>query len=790
MRRFGQKAVTGIVTVSLLVCAHAGEKGTDVKQLKGILTGPSPTELETKAAGLLRHYLGKMYDVKLSVNPEGLPLSKGVTNVILVGKPAASTAGLISAAELEKVKHDGFVIHAEDGRVALAGFRDRGTVYAAYALLERLGYRFYAYGCEVVPKPERSVIPNAHVADKPFLDYRSGNRWEYKESAGDIGDPRKGLNPELFTAQAGSSLWIDHTAGYLMPKALYHDEHPEYFAMRRDGTRLPKTTRDSYIHACLSNPDVQRISGERALGWMRLQPERRFFCITVGDGVDWCQCEKCKAMDVVPGNYSDRLVKWVNCVARAVQKEFPDNVLLTLAYCGTDPPPVKARPEKNVLVLYCPYWGVALSMVHPLTHPSNDEARKFLEGWLKVAPNNVGVYDYNMYHSLSWDAMAQKVKWFAEKGVRGIWHCGRPHCFGDLFSFVITKLEWHPALDPQELKQEFVTAYYGPAAPHVMQYLRLVENRLGKGFTKGIHEFHMPAAYYSYEMTVASLLLFENMMEAAGDDTKLQQRIERERQQFVGDYRSAVTLRTEGLSPAEKELCLRLFREYLTGRLEHDQGLAKKLENKGLSQTHIDRFEKEREGLRKGLTRMINHHAGLAAPAKADATEIAKAFLKDHEAVIRQYPRKSLKTVAEKLDNGLRLAATVFEGGHGPQRYSWFCEPRMTTAAYAPRSPRSSKMRAEFTLDAEPKGPATLKCEGQDADKDLPPKANMLITINGKTVFEGECRFVKRGWSWDTFPIEKGVLKKGQNVIEFSNITPSARLDHYWFMIAETQILF
>jgi len=766
------------------------EKGTDAKQLRAILTGQPPAELEKKAAGVLRHNFERIYGVKLAVNPEGVTLTKDVTNVVLVGRTAALQTRMTSKSELDKVKYDGYVVRVDGGRIAVAGFADRGTVYGAYGLLRELGYRFYAYGCERIPKPETSVIPDLRVSNKPFFGYRSGIRWELGESAYAIGDPRRGANPELFTSETGSTLWIDHTAGYFVPKLLYYDEHPEYYAMRWNGERIPKKTRDSYIHLCLSNPDVMKISADRAIKWMRLQPDRRFFCVTVGDGVDWCQCKNCKAMDVVPGNYSDRLLKWVNHVARAVKKEFPDNIVLTLAYCGTDPAPVKERPEKNVWVLYCPYWGVALSMVHPLTHPSNTEARQFVEGWLKVAPNNVGIYDYNMYHSLTWDAMAQKVKWFAKKGIRGIWHCGRPRCFGDLFSYIIDNLEWEPSLDIQELKEEFVNAYYGPAAPHVLQYLKLVENRLTKGFTKGIHEFYMPPDYYSYEFMVATTLLFENMRESAGDDKKLLGKIDREWHQILGDYRKAVTLKVKGLRPAERELALRLFSETLTARLEREQELTKALASKSLAEKRRTRYEKEHEQLLAGLRGAINHFAGISVPKTEDSIETAKAFMADPEPLIKNYPRKSLKTEPEKLPNGVRLAATVFEGGYGPRNYAWFCEPRMNMAAYSAKGPRPSSFHAEFELKKEPKGPATLKMEGQDADKDLPPKATIRITINDQKVFEGECRFVKRGWSWDSVPIEKGILRKGTNTILFENITPSARLDHYWFMVSEAQILF
>jgi len=775
-----------LVTVSLVATVFlsapaAPDAGADAKRLQAILTGPSPTKLETLAAEILARNFEKRFGVKLPVNPAGSKVTGDVQHVVLVGKTAATVGGMIAPEDLEKVKHDGFVVKVEGGRIALAGPRDRGAVYGAYALLERLGCRHYAAGCETVAAPGATVLPACRFSDRPAIEFRSGVSWPLYESVGDIGDPRQAADPELFK---DSSLWIDHSSGYLVPKGLYYDAHPEYFAISADGKRMPKTTRDSYVHLCLTHPEVLRISTERALVWMRVQPERRFFCITAGDGVGWCQCDKCKAQDVVPGNYSDRLLAWVNHIARAVAREFPDNVLLTFAYAGTDTPPLRQRPEANVLVLYCPYWGVALSSVHTLTHPSNAEALTMLEGWLKVAPKNVGIYDYNIGYTPSWDAMARKVQWYAGKGIRGIWHCGHPTCFRDLFGYCVARLEWNPSLELPRLKEEFVRAYYAPAAPHVLQYLKLVEDRLEQGYTRGCHEFHMPAGYYERQVVEDSLALFAKMAAAAGEDKGLLARIDNERRLFLADYQASVTLRTEPLRPADREFALRLLKEGLGDLLRQHGTSLEKLKDEKLPRAQVARLEKDRDSARQAIRAALTHTAALALKPGEDPIQVAEALVKDPETVIKQHPQPSLRTAPEKIPGGIRLPATAFQGGFGPREYGWQCEPRTCMTAYAAKGPRPSRMWATFELDSEPDG-ALLNLEGQDADKDLPPKAKLRIAVNGKTIFEGPCRFAKRGWSWDSLEITKGVLVRGTNRIDLINPTSSARLDHYWFMISE-----
>ncbi|MCM8757214.1 MAG: DUF4838 domain-containing protein, partial [Candidatus Omnitrophica bacterium] len=362
---------------------------------------------------------------------------------------------------------------------------------------------------------------------KPMVDFRDK-----------LGDPSKALTPEIFKPEG--TLWLDHTSGYLVPKYLYYDQHPEYFALRLNGQRIPKTTRDSYIHLCLSHPEVVRIATERLLGWIRLQPDKTYFCVTQGDGLDWCQCENCRKMDIQPGNYSDRLLQFVNKLARVVQAEFPDKILLTAAYCGTDVAPVK---EKNVWVMYAPYWGLALSEVHPLTHPVNAEALAQFNAWLKVAPENMAIYDYNLNYCPSWDAMAEKIKYYADKGIRGVWFCGEPMNFRDLFHHVVReKMMKDPNQDPEKLKQDFVRSNYGPAAPYVLEYLPLVKERLEKGYPRGIHNRHMPLNFYTDDQVGERCrLLFEKMIAACAGQPALEKKFVAEKELFLKDWAAAET---------------------------------------------------------------------------------------------------------------------------------------------------------------------------------------------------------------------------------------------------------
>ena len=161
--------------------------------------------METRAATLLSQSLERMTGVKLPVNPEGLTFGTQAHHAILVGSRAVE-AGAISRSELAAVKYDGYIVHVRDDGIAVAGYRDVGTLYGAYALLEKLGCGFYAPSCEVIPKLDKTQVEDFSISSRPAMEFRSGGYYGCGESVSDIGDPCKAANPELFTPEAGSNL--------------------------------------------------------------------------------------------------------------------------------------------------------------------------------------------------------------------------------------------------------------------------------------------------------------------------------------------------------------------------------------------------------------------------------------------------------------------------------------------------------------------------------------------------------------------------------------------------------
>src|SRR4030042_996518 len=87
-----------------------------------------------------------------------------------------------------------------------------------------------------------------------------------------------------------------------------------------------------YTQLCLSNPDVLKIITERIRKKMRENPEYLIYDVSQNDGAEPCQCDKCQAIVKKEGSESGIMIWFVNQVAEAIEEEFPDKFIGTLAY--------------------------------------------------------------------------------------------------------------------------------------------------------------------------------------------------------------------------------------------------------------------------------------------------------------------------------------------------------------------------------------------------------------------------------------------------------------------------
>ena len=139
---------------------------------------------------------------------------------------------------------------------------------------------------------------------------------------------------------------------------------------------------------------------------------------------------------------------------------------------------------------------------------------------------------------------------------------------------------------------------------------------------------------------------------------------------------------------------------------------------------------------------------------------------------------------AKKIPGGLLLPEWAFVGGAGHREYAAHCPPRRATWIYGKRT-KTHRMSTSFKLDAVPKA-ATLVIEGQDCDK--PGRTRVRIVLNGKMLYEGPNRCVKRGWSEWRIGLPPGLLKVGRNTLTIANLEDSSSTNARWFMLTQAKI--
>ena len=478
--------------------------------------------LERRAASLVADYLRRRNQKRALVR--GLPEQEKAENAVVVGK-ATIRLGLVSKDDLDWCGREGFVINCRGDTVAVAGPTPVATLYAAQTFVERQALlRGDADG-----KGDRPPVMTECRRERPFFVIRRlAPSPEHQYRLHGAPNPRNGANPELFVE---SDIWHDHTAGYLVPRKLYFEEHPEYYALRR-GKRT--ADRDIGVHLCLSNPAVTRISIERLDAWMQKNPNYWLFPVSSGDWSQFCQCTECHKLDPpgVPDRSYDmctRELHWVNAVARGIAEKHPDKIVLFFAYAATRVPPPVIRPEENVWISLAvwrnryPFFFDHVMDQKPALLIEG-EGVKLLDRWLKIVPDRLCLFVYppNAYEPALLENTAARIRFLAKRGVSGIsFRYGHPARgdFFDLFYHVYGRLLWHPDIDVYAEAERFLNRRYGAGGEHLMRYFELCRDRYRETLKRRTPLDHnlYPVDWYSESFTKEAVSAFEAAADANRD---------------------------------------------------------------------------------------------------------------------------------------------------------------------------------------------------------------------------------------------------------------------------------
>jgi hypothetical protein len=358
--------------------------------------------------------------------------------------------------------------HVQGENLIVEGSDEQYLKYAVYELLEReLSGRFWAPDAETVPQQVRWQIENDKAYHyHPPVHVRTVHSKLYYEHH-DFADKQR-VTYEAFPMYAPGARV--HTFHRFVPADKYFKKHPEYYALV-DGKR--RTTQ-----LCLSNPEVLKIVKDTVADIFTQNPIASVVSVSQDDNTQYCQCEKCAAVDKEEGSPSGSMIRFVNAIAAS----FPEKTISTLAYQYTRKA-CKTKPLDNVLITLC---SIECDRSVPIEDGCADFATD-LQDW-KNLTENIRIWDYttqftnflapfpNIY------TLEPNVRFFTDNNAKWIFeqHSHNPSELFELRSYLMARLLWNPQRNTDVLIREFCEGYYGKAGNKVTEYISQIHDQLAQ----------------------------------------------------------------------------------------------------------------------------------------------------------------------------------------------------------------------------------------------------------------------------------------------------------------------
>jgi hypothetical protein len=472
------------------------------------------TPAEKFAAETMSTYLKRITGGDFPIVDE----STTATKTILIGQTRfGEQAGIAGLGEEEWAQR------TVGERLLIAGGTPRATAYGVFDFLER-----YAGVCQLAVDTE--IVPSHPTLRVPSLDKRAKPAFLSRSVYDPVTIPKQ--NPLFFIWNMDNRRVLDvapfkefrdrqipphvHTFGkYFITSKDFAKTHPEYFSMDDKGLRMTddKGTPGLWVQLCATNPDVRRITLERALRFIAdervaaaksgLAPAKIIEISQNDNTAHLCMCGPCKAVTEREGSESGLLLDFINEIARGIAKEYPDMLVQTYAYNFTLLPPRHIRPEPNVLIKWCDNYGRS-EFSRALTDSENAHMRKGLEDWSAIT-RQLAVWDYgkrNVLHvpgfyapqiniftiqpDLAFMNDQHVVAYTSE--TEGYAPSEHPygddfHSFHTLQAWLYYKIMQDPNRPLEPLLDTYFAGYYGAAAKPMRELLHYMERRQSE--TKG-----------------------------------------------------------------------------------------------------------------------------------------------------------------------------------------------------------------------------------------------------------------------------------------------------------------
>ncbi len=489
-----------------------------------IVLKPRSALPEVRAARELQHWVRKISGKAIPVLAKP---SDEQTPKIFVGTGWAEPH---FAADLKSLEgSDGFALRKKGDDIYVFGARPAGALFGAIRLLEDNSDLIFArpqkaFGA-VYSKNPSLVFEHADTLLRPAFLSRMSHPPAAEAFDDGVWQGRAGLNTspksyngfrrrEMAGAQSFESSFmaiIERAPGFEFEKTSV--EHPDFYVFV-DGKReiRPK----GYI--CYTAPGIAEAIAKGLVSVVKEYESRGekldFLRVRTRDGWLVCTCDSCMAPILLPDGtklepkaltsekdqlfFSTRMVQLFNQVSAEFAKTYPEMVINAAAYIyGSTPPAVPH--DKGMAPMFCAYPSATIRFPildgeHNDFSAGKEWENKFRE-YLKRTTDGrkISLFDYHYTGGFSTVADAAREDWLAmaktggayqmhldgmpsdeanEAGVNS-WDYDAPE------KWIMSRLMWDPALDPQKLREEYCRRAYQEGAPEMIEFYNLIRAAWG-----------------------------------------------------------------------------------------------------------------------------------------------------------------------------------------------------------------------------------------------------------------------------------------------------------------------
>jgi len=393
-------------------------------------------------------------------------------------------------ADMNMLGDQGFVVRCFDEEkpevLFVCGKEPRGTLYAVYELLGRIGVRWYTKDITRYPSRKTIDLGNVEISDLPCFDFRgvtipgvdTSPEWKL----------RLRLNYGRGLAETGlrcppsySPLRI--TLEDLVPPDLF-DEQPDLFPLI-DGERRADTA-----GRCFTNPACAAVAADSLRAILARNPRTTAVVIDLAGYDAGCGCGYCRRVREDEKSESGLVLAWLNSVAGALAESHPRVHFELVASGSLEAPPERTAPAGNVVIRLNPKGTDRFRFYEESIDERTMEFVTHLRGWRRlnarlVVVHEMGNHGYPPSPFPDFHQLFRNLEMYHYEFVEGcFFNCpDAPGLFvadAELRTWVLSELMWDRYRNGDTLVREWMKGVYGNSWGPMMDYWKHVEGLAGK----------------------------------------------------------------------------------------------------------------------------------------------------------------------------------------------------------------------------------------------------------------------------------------------------------------------